>query len=202
MELKKLLMLGFASTLILTACGEEAADTSAEEPTDTESTEVAEDTDTDAGNDTDEEVTEDEPEEEEEEAVEESEREIVLGEPMQIGDYTMTITDYSLGTDYEGNDALIVTYDWENSSDESASPFMTFMLKGFQDNVETEDVFMVDGADIGAGQKEVRPEGKIEGAHTVVGINDLDQPLELELDVLISFTSDPYTTVLDLSTLQ
>lgn len=200
--MKKLLLLGLASTFILAACDEDNSNTETQTSDETEVAATEEESTEEAVENTEEEPDEDNVEEPEEEQAEDSDREIVLGEPMQLEDYTMTIQSYSLGTDYEGKDALIVTYDWENNSDDSASPFMTFILKGFQDNVETESVFMVDGVDAGTGQKEVRPEGKIEGAQTTVGIDDLEQPLELELDVLISFTSDPYTTTLDLSTIE
>lgn len=79
---------------------------------------------------------------------------------------------------------------------------MTFMLKAFQDGVETTDVFMVKGLDLGLGQKEVRPAGQIEGAQAVVGIDDLNKELELELDELLSFKDNPYTTLIDLSTIE
>lgn len=139
----------------------------------------------------------------EETVVEESAgNEIVLGEPIKLGEYTLTIQKYSLGVDYEGNNALIIDYDWVNNSADSASPFMTFMLKGFQDNVETDDVIMVEGVDLGTGQKEVRPGGVIEDAQSTVGISDITKPLELELDELFSFNSNPYIAEIDLSTLE
>lgn len=142
-------------------------------------------------------------EETEEILVEESAgNEIVLGEPIKLGEYTLTIQKYSLGVDYEGNNALIIEYDWVNNSEDSASPFMTFMLKGFQDDVETDDAIMVEGVDLGTGQKEVRPGGVIEGAQSTVGISDTTKPLELELEELFSFNSNPYIAEIDLSTLE
>lgn len=128
--------------------------------------------------------------------------EIVLGEPIDVGEYTLTVQNYSLSVDYEGNDALIIEYDWVNNSEDSTTPFMTFLLKGFQDGVETDDVIMVEGVDLSIGQKEVRPGGKIEGAHGVVGVSDPSKPLELELDELFSITSNPYIVEIDLSTLE
>ena len=145
----------------------------------------------------------DEVDEEVEEIVEESAgKEIVLGEPIELGEYTLTIQKYSLGVDYEGNSALIIEYDWVNNSEDSTSPFMTFMLKGFQDDVETDDAIMVEGVDLGVGQKEVRPSGVIEGAQSTVGISDTTKPLELELDELFSLDSNPYIAEIDLSTLE
>lgn len=141
--------------------------------------------------------------EEVEEVVEESVgKEIVLGEPIELGGYTVTIQKYSLGVDYEGDNALIIEYDWVNNSEDSTSPFMTFMLKGFQDDVETDDAIMVEGVDLGIGQKEVRPGGVIKSAQSTVGISDTTKPLELELDELFSLDSNPYIAEIDLSTLE
>src|SRR5690606_26116779 len=51
-------------------------------------------------------------EEVEEKTVEESSgNEIILGKPINLGEYTLTIQKYSLGVDYEGANALIVEYD-------------------------------------------------------------------------------------------
>lgn len=185
--MKKFLTLLFASSLVLGACGDDGGSESEESATTDETEEV---------------VEEEEVESTEEEEEKEGEKEIVLGEPMNIGDYTMTITDYSLGVDYDGNDALIITYDWENTSDETASPFMTFMMMGFQDNAQTDDVFMVEDVDLEPGQKEYKPGGKVEGAHDAVGIDNLDQPLVLELEELMSFEDEVYSTTIDLSELQ
>lgn len=148
------------------------------------------------------EITDNEDKEIEEIAEESTEKVIVLGKPIELGEYTLTIQKYSLGVDYEGDNALIIEYDWINNSEDSTSPFMTFMLKGFQDDVETDDVFMVEGVDLGIGQKEVRPGGVIKRAQSTVGISDMTKPLELELDELFSFDSQPYIATIDLSTLE
>ncbi|MEI3600179.1 MULTISPECIES: DUF5067 domain-containing protein [unclassified Oceanobacillus] len=191
---KKWLGLLIAGLLVLSACGDTNNESGQqEENAEPETNDVAQN----------EEIEEAEEEQEEEVEVEESSgNEIVLGEPINVGEYEMTIQSYSLGVDYDGKDALIIEYDWVNNSDESASPFMTFMLKGFQDGVETDEVFMVDDVDLSIGQKEVRPGGSIEGAQDIVGIDDLSKPLELELDELMSFESNPYLVEIDLSTLE
>lgn len=128
---------------------------------------------------------------------------IVLGEPFQLGDYTMTIHSFEVMQDYEGNPALVFTYDWTNNSEEAASPFMTFSDKAFQSGVETnDDVFMIDGVDLGIGQKEVKPGGTITGAQGYLGIDDLNVPLEFEIEELFSFEGEPLTyTIEDLNSL-
>ncbi|QQK75845.1 DUF5067 domain-containing protein [Salicibibacter cibarius] len=124
--------------------------------------------------------------------------EIVEGEAMEIDDYTLTVQDYALSTDHEGDDVLVIEYDWVNDSDENAAPHMTFSFTGYQDGVETGREGVVEGVDLGTGQSDVQPGGEVEGAETTVGIDDMDKELELELDVLISFDSEPYTTTIDL----
>lgn len=127
---------------------------------------------------------------------------IELGKPIEFESFTITVQSLSLGKDYEGKDALIINYDWENTGEESTYPFFTFNFKGFQNAVETTDVFMVEGVDLGIGQKETKPGGIITGAQDVIGIDDTTLPLELELEETFSFTSKVYSMIIDLSTLQ
>lgn len=128
-------------------------------------------------------------------------KEIVLGQPLEVGDYTVTIQSYQLAKNFDGGDALVINYDWVNNSDAAASPFMTFMIKGFQDGVETSDEGYVEEVDLGMGQKEVKPGGQITGAQDVIGIDDINKPLLIELDELITFEENPYSATLDLSTI-
>lgn len=126
---------------------------------------------------------------------------IEVGKNLSLADVTFTITDLSIADDYEGNQALVITYDWENNSEDSKSPYLTFSAKGFQDGVETDSAIFVDGVDLGKGQKEVKSGGKISGAHTTVGIEDMSKPLLLEIDELITFNKDPYYMEIDLNEL-
>lgn len=65
-----------------------------------------------------------------------------------------------------------------------------------------DDVFMVDGVDLGTGQNDARPGSTIENAQTVVGVDDLDTEMELALEELFSFGGDEFTTFINLSELQ
>lgn len=124
-----------------------------------------------------------------------------LGKTISFDDFDFTLTGLSLTKDYKGNDVLKISYDWVNTGDEATSPFVTFNLLAFQDGVETEDAYFVDDIDLGLGQKEVKPKGKI-SAEDGLGIADITKPLELELSELISFDDLTYTMVIeDLSSL-
>ena len=127
-------------------------------------------------------------------------KKIELNKEMKVGKYSITFTEYKIVKDSDNKPALRVTYDWKNEDDKSVAPFVTFSLKEFQNNVETDSMrILLKDVDLGKGQKEVKPGGKIQGAHTVVGIDSLDKPLTLELDEIISFDSKPLTVELNLS---
>lgn len=55
-----------------------------------------------------------------------------------LGDYEVAIKDYQILKDYEGNDAIAITYDFTNNSDEAISFDAACMHKVFQDGVELE----------------------------------------------------------------
>ena len=183
---KKLFFIG-ASVLLLAACSAEETNTDTQDKE--SSVEVVESVQTETVVESSEETPE-------------NSMEIVLGQPMELGDYTVTFQSYSLGIDYDGVNALIINYDWVNNSEDTIAPFMSFTTKAFQDGVQTGDVFMVDGVDLGIGQSEVRPGATITGAQEIVAIDDLTKSLELEVEELFSFSGDAYTTILDLSTIE
>ena len=69
---------------------------------------------------------------------------------------------------------------------------MTYILKGFQDDIEIDNSIVFEGADLGIEQKQVKPGGTVEGAQTSVGISNVTKPLELELNGLFSPNSKPF----------
>lgn len=120
-----------------------------------------------------------------------------------FGTFKVNFTGARIEKDFSGIDALVLTYDWENTGTEAQSPFLTFSLKGFQDGVETEPFTVVMDSNIGEGQKEVKEGGKISGAETIVGITDINKPLVLELDEIFSFSKAKLIeTTIDLSELE
>ena len=193
MNTKKIVALLLALVLILASCGgNEENSEQTEEPK-----ENVENTDSKVSeNEVENESTDNSKEKESEKAT--TDNAIKIGEPIEFEKFTITIKEFLTGESYDGDPILIVNYDWENTGEEANMPFMTFSLKGFQDGVETNDnVFVVDGVDLGIGQKEVKSGGKITDAQTVVGIDDMDKPLELELSESLSFNNTTYTYTID-----
>ncbi len=126
-------------------------------------------------------------------ATDDVEGKIVLGQPVILGDYEMTIRGFEVIKDYQGEDLLKVIYDWKNNSQETRSPFMTFSLKAFQNGVETTDsIHMSEDLDLGSGQKDVKAGGVITDVEDGIGIDDISQPLTLELSELFSFSDEVY----------
>lgn len=195
--MKKILLLILAGMLVLTACGGGATQTTEKvaETEKVEKTEVKTEAETEAV------ATEDETEVSTE-ADNVVNREIVLGQPMEFETFTITIQNYELIKDAEDKDALLIVYDWENTGDAIQAPFMSFIIKGFQDGVEVdESPFVMEGADYELAQSDVQPGAKVEGANDVLELNDINVPLEIELDEFITFEPNPYKAVLDLTNL-
>lgn len=61
-----------------------------------------------------------------------------------LGNYYVKILDYTLVSDYEGNPAIIVNFDFTNNGEESAIPMVAVSMKAFQDGVELSDAFIAD----------------------------------------------------------
>lgn len=129
-------------------------------------------------------------------------KKITLGKPIDFGNFVITINNIKLSKDFNEKDVLVIDYDWENTSEESSSPFITFSIKGYQDNVETDYSVYVEDVDMEKGQKDVKPGGKIEGAQTTIGIEKMDQPLELELTRLLAVDKEIYSVTINPSELK
>ena len=193
--MKKLMIL-LALMLLLTACGGETTTTEAPSPSAdiaTTEAEAPEATEPEA-----EAVTEPETEETEPPA---ASNEIVIGQPITIGDYEITVQDYSLTTDYEGKDVLKVIYDWINSGDSDTAAFMTFTWKGFQNGIEIDNAPFSDDIDHGIGQKDVRAGSSQEGVEAGFVLEDTS-PVEIELEESFSFSSNKFEAVVDPSELE
>lgn len=77
-------------------------------------------------------------------------------------DHGVAIDGTSLGTDYSGNDVLIVTYSWTNNTGEATSFMAEFMPKCYQNGVELQTAVTAD-ADVSSYTADVKP-----GASTTV----------------------------------
>lgn len=105
---------------------------------------------------------------------------IVIGKPIIFDNFEIVITEFKVVDTVDGKYALSATYDWINTSDQEEAPIHTFVLRGFQNNVKTDFIVMVEDNSWLA-MKEVEPGGTVTGIHETVPIEDINAPLRLEL---------------------
>ena len=72
-----------------------------------------------------------------------------------LGSYAVEIKGAKLCKDYEGNNAIMITYSWTNNSDETTSPMGSMVEEAFQDGVQL-DAAIVD-FEYNDGLTDVRP---------------------------------------------
>lgn len=104
----------------------------------------------------------------------------------ELGEYAVTIKDYQLVKNYDGEDAIAITYDFTNNSSEATSFDVACMYTIFQDGIELEytsvyideDSFtMMDENTM----KEIQP-GKTLEVTTTSKLNDLTNPVDVEVE--------------------
>ncbi len=106
-----------------------------------------------------------------------------------IGDYEAYMQKAEIMPDYDGNDALIVTYTYTNNSKESASYLWTIFEKAFQNGVELETATIFTSATsydtiVDGQMTEIDPGKSIEVCSAFV-LNDTETPVELRFSDLL-----------------
>ena len=124
------------------------------------------------------------------------ETKIVLGRPITIGDYEVTVQSIGKGTDYEGNSILVINYDFTNNSNREQMASFAVNFTAYQNGIETDSFLMSDDIDLGIGQKKIKPGTTITGVQTGAVLED-DSVLTIELDELISFDEVVFTIEVD-----
>ncbi len=124
------------------------------------------------------------------------ETKIVLGRPITIGDYVVTVQSIGKGTDYEGNNIIVINYDFTNNSDTEQMASFAVNFTAYQNGIETDSFLISDDIDLGIGQKRIKPGTTITGVQTGAVLED-DSVLTIELDELISFDEVVFTIEVD-----
>lgn len=120
----------------------------------------------------------------------------------ELDGYPVEIKSAVLTNDYDGNQAIIVTYSWTNNGEETTSAMSSFLKKAFQGGVE------LDGAIVGNSDiydsdlrwKDIRPGTTFEVQCAFV-LRDNSSPVEIEITKAFSFGDDVVTKEFDPSTL-
>lgn len=102
-----------------------------------------------------------------------------------VGDYDVTIGDCAFTTDIDGNNVIIVNYDFTNNSDEDIAPFVGISMTAFQDGVQLDAAFVMDTSvyDAGVGQKQLKPGASLTGCQNAYVLTSTS-PVEVEVGPL------------------
>lgn len=104
-----------------------------------------------------------------------------------VGAYRVALTGYAFNTDYDGNNIVVVTYDFTNNSEETISPLVCIYIQAFQNGIELEHGFVMDTAvcDVGIEQKDVKPGATLTGCQTCFVLTS-ESPVEIEVSDIFS----------------
>lgn len=97
-----------------------------------------------------------------------------------LGSYAVEIKGAKLCKDFEGNNAIMITYSWTNNSEETTSPLGSMVEKAFQDGVQI-DTAIVD-FEYSDGMSEVRP-GTTVDVETIYKLSS-DSTVEFEISAI------------------
>lgn len=108
-----------------------------------------------------------------------------------LGDYNYKIKDYFLTTDYNGKDAVVVTFDFTNNAADATSFYVAALVNAFQDGIELDSTYISgdDRYDSNSDLKEIKNGATLEVQKAYLLRNN-DSPVEIELENLLSLNSD------------
>lgn len=104
--------------------------------------------------------------------------------------FEANVDDVSVGEDYQGNPALIVTYSWKNNSDKSRSFASALHPRCYQNGVQLSTAIVLSGIDSEGYLADVKP-GYGTTAQLAYELKDTENPVEIEVYELASFKGDP-----------
>ncbi len=108
-----------------------------------------------------------------------------------IGDYSFSINNYTLTSDYDGNPAIIVDFDFTNNGEETTSFMSAAHAKAFQDGVQLE-VALIMNADVYNSEnsmKEIKTGATLNVQEAWV-LTSESSPVEVELEEFLSFSDE------------
>ncbi len=112
-----------------------------------------------------------------------------------LGDYAVKFTGYSLAKDYEGNDAIIVSYDFTNNSAEATSSMTALIIRAYQDGIELSSAILMDAPDGYDAESEMKniKTGATLNCQTAFVLSSVTSPVEIEAEELFGFSDAQVT---------
>lgn len=99
-----------------------------------------------------------------------------------VGDYHVALKDCAFTTDYEGNKAIVINYDFTNNGEEAMSALVGIYMQAFQDGVSLETAIVMDDSvyDAATSQKDIKPGVTLENCQDAFVLTS-DSPVEIEV---------------------
>lgn len=115
-----------------------------------------------------------------------------------IGDYSCTVKSAKVCKNWEGKDAVKITYEFTNNSDEAASFDIALSDYLYQDGIGLESSFISSDDDDWGIDVKIKP-GTTKEVSKVYLLRDKKTPIDVEISEFISFSDDKlnYTIKLD-----
>lgn len=106
----------------------------------------------------------------------------------KLGNYEVSILDAEVVKDYEGNPALVVSYEFTNNSDKEMSFMVAISAEAYQNGVELENAIILDGSayDAQTQMKNVKKGGTLT-VQTAYVLDD-SSPVTIEASELFNLT--------------
>lgn len=114
----------------------------------------------------------------------------------QIGDYICKVKSAKICKNWEGKDAVKITYEFTNNAEEPTSFDIALMDSIYQDGIELESTFIDSDDDFGLDVK--IKSGVTKEVNKVYLLRDKTTDLEVEIEELISFSDDKIVTTVKL----
>lgn len=114
-----------------------------------------------------------------------------------LGDYDCVVKGAQLTKDYEGKDAVIITYEFTNNSSEAASFDTALMDYVYQNGIELESAYLSDDDIDVFDDTKIKP-GVTKETKKAYILNDTTNSLEVEITEFFSFTNDKIVTTIEL----
>ena len=114
-----------------------------------------------------------------------------------IGDYECVVKDAEICKNWEGKDAVKITYTFTNNNDEAESFDIALSDEVYQDGVQLESSFISSDDDDWGIDVKIKP-GMSKDVSKVYLLRDKTTDLEVEISELISFNDDKLVTTVKL----
>ena len=119
-----------------------------------------------------------------------------------LGSYYVTIKDAKLADDYDGNPAIVITYHWQNNSEDTISALTALRPRAFQDGVQMDSAIIGNNniCDTDSTWRNIRP-GSSTNVQVAYKLRSNTAPVEFELQEFLSRSDEMVTKTFDVSTL-